>query len=115
MRCQVKDSSPDPRMIPNPSAVMTADGFLNVDLNDDRYRQWDGFLRRSNVFHEGWEKQFGVAHDSTEGFAFQLGELTYLETKAIAKWYDPEMYETLLGPCIDFSAGAWAKSTQRYF
>src|SRR5579863_8002832 len=95
MLCNVKDS---------------VKGEMQVDLNDDRYRQWEGFLRRSNVFYEGWEKQFGVARDSTEGFAFQLWELTYLEAKAIAKWYDPMMYEVLLGPCIDFSAGAWAKS-----
>ncbi len=101
MICKVKDST----------AKGNVAGWVDVNLNDDRLAQFEHSLR--GAFPQGWNKQFGrdSVQDAAEGYAFQIGELTYLEAKAINKWYDPMMYETLLaGGAIDSSAGPWAKS-----
>lgn len=96
--------------------IQVRDGWdwKQVDVEDGRYADMSGFIRanRSIFTANGGGSQWGrgSAQDATEAESFAIGQLTYLEQKAFAKWYNPVRYEEILAGCIDYSAGAYAKA-----
>ena len=87
-------------------------GNVTVKVPESRLRVFDRAMQIHQVFPEDSGAPYGrpLARDAVEAGAFTIGQLTYLEQKAIARWYDPMMYEEVLGACIDYSAGSWAKT-----
>lgn len=107
----VQDNAPDTE---NPNVSLVGDGVVRAHLNDQRYGEWGHFVRSNRPqFAAGdnvrmWGR--GEARDATEAESFVIGQLTYLEQKAIEAWYTPRRYQDVLGNCIDYSAGPWAKA-----
>lgn len=109
MQIQVKDSG---ALIEGFERPGTRPGWKLVTLDDNRLATLSNSMRMAGVFYPGSGEPYnrGTAQDAVQAEAFQIGQLTYLEAKAIAKWYDPMMFEKILGPCLDYSAGPWAKT-----
>lgn len=98
MKIQVKDGS----------------GYKTAVVDAARYAELGHFIRANPYILRGmgggayWGR--GSANDATEAESFAIGQLTYLEAKAHAKWYAPMHYEQILGDCIDYSAGPYTKA-----
>lgn len=112
MQIIVRDNSPD---LSNLDLVQPVeDGVVRAEVDDHRYKEWAEFIRSNNSkFSAGPYRTMwghGSARDATEAQSFAIGQLTYLETKAIQRLYTPRRYETVLGGCISSEAGPWAKS-----
>ncbi len=100
------------------------DGLVKFKVPQSRVDVWRNFMR-TNV-HEFVSDQFRntmgynmwgggacagkFAGDTGEAESFAIGQLTYLEQKALARWYTPRRYQEILGACISYEAGPWAKS-----
>lgn len=89
-------------------------GWTQAEVEDGRYAEMERFIRGNrNIFTSNggggnWGR--GSAQDATEAESFSIGQLTYLEQKAFARWYNPLKYETVLAGCFDYSAGPQAKA-----
>ncbi len=107
----VRDNAPDTS---SPNFELAGDGVVRAHLDDQRYSEWGHFVRSNRErFGAGdlnrmWGR--GNARDATEAESFVIGQLTYLEQKAIEAWYTPMRYQEVLAGCIDYSAGPWAKA-----
>lgn len=112
MQIIVRDNSPD---LTNLDLVQPVeDGVVRAEVDDHRYREWAGFIRANDAtFSSGPYRSMwghGSTRDATEAQSFAIGQLTYLEAKAIQRAYTPLRYEQVLGGCISSEAGPWAKS-----
>lgn len=87
-------------------------GWVQAKLNDHRLATFARFMRANDIYPEGIGENFGRmdARDAGEAESFSIQQLTYLEAQAIAKWYEPMRWETILGGCVDYSAGPQAKA-----
>lgn len=112
MKIHVKDHAPE---LTDKTIVNMDDGYVSVEVDDDRYATLSEFVRNNRTAIIGgaaggrpWNR--GTAKDATEAESFAIGQLTYLEAKAFARWYQPLRYEEILAGCIDYSAGPQAKA-----
>lgn len=112
MQIIVRDDSPE--LNPETGVEYAGDGLVRAEVDDARIEEFTHFVKSSRaVFLAGdGRKQYGhgFARDVTEAESFLIGQLSYLETKAFNRWYQPKRYTEVLAGCIDNSAGPWAKS-----
>jgi hypothetical protein len=94
--------------------VRDESGWTHAVVDDGRYAEMSSFIRGNRaIFTSGgggsqWGR--GSAKDAGEAESFSIGQLTYLEQKAFARWYQPMRYEEILQGCLDYSAGPAAKA-----
>jgi len=110
MKIQVRDNQPEPGY----GSPLYRGGvpMVAADVDDWRHAEMTNFVRRSGIFPVGSGANYGraSAQDAGEAESFAIGQLTYLEQKAFARWYQPMHYEQVLAGCIDYSAGPQAKA-----
>lgn len=110
MQITVRDDAPDIGDGVSPAGS----GWVHANVDDQRYQEMADFIRSnpSIMRGNGGGAMYGRtgARDATEAESFAIGQLTYLEAKAFARWYQPLRYQQLLAGCIDTSAGPYAKA-----
>ncbi len=105
MEITVRDESPEAL----DGIKVIGDGLVKANVDDARLAEFTDFIRgNSSIIRGGTHRLTG--RDATEAESFAIGQLTYLEAKAFAKWYAPMLYETVLEGSIDTSAGPYAKA-----
>ena len=112
MRVIARDNSPD--ISPGCGIELLGNGFVRADVDDARHEELRDFFGRNPqlIRGQGGGSAWGRtgANDATEAESFAIGQLTYLEQKAFARWYAPMRYEeVLVNGGIDYSAGPQAK------
>ncbi len=112
MQITVRDDAPD--LGKDKAVERVADGIVRAEVDDQRHEEIADFVRSNRAsFRTGDHRGMwghGYVKDATEAESFVIGQLTYLEAKAFARWYQPRRYQDILAGCIDSSAGPHAKA-----
>jgi hypothetical protein len=88
-------------------------GPVMADVNDNRMAQWRHFMAANpQILGLGAGDGYGrrAASDAVEAVNFSIPQLAFVEQKEFERWYIPLMFETLLGPAINYQAGEGATS-----
>lgn len=105
MEITVRDESPEALE----GIKIVGDGLVKANVDDMRFKEFTDFVKGTPALFRGGSRGL-TGRDATEAESFAIGQLTYLETKAFARWYAPMLYETALAGAIDTSAGPYAKA-----
>lgn len=105
MQITVRDESPETL----DGIKVIGDGLVKANVDDARLEEFTDFIRANPTIIRGGLRRL-TGRDATEAESFAIGQLTYLEAKAHARWYAPMLYETILQGAIDMSAGPYAKA-----